>query len=286
MNDHRISVSPPSAPESAATSTAPAPVPSPAKDATPAARTAPTTHTAVPDLPPPARSAARAALLAWTPDAVVFDCDGTLMDTERNWQDARELTLADHGLRAAPGFAERAKGVHYTECGQLMAEEAGRPELADELTGALLDHFRALVATNAATMPGAAELVRRMAAFAPLAVASNCPADVVETCLSAAGLLSFFDHLVVPGSAVRPKPAPDVYLTAARLCGAAPERCLAVEDSACGIEAARSAGLRVLGVGPRPGNRVAADVDLWVDRLDDRDINGWAERRAARTHPH
>ncbi len=289
MNDHRISVSPPSAPESAATSTAaapvPAPAPSPAQGAA-AARTAPAEHAAATDLPAPARSAERPALLAWTPDAVVFDCDGTLMDTERNWQDARELTLRDHGLRAAPGFAERAKGVHYTECGQLMADEAGRPDLAEELTGALLDHFRALVAENAATMPGAAELVRRAAAFAPLAVASNCPADVVETCLSAAGLLSFFDHLVVPDDGVRPKPAPDVYLTAARLCGAAPERCLAVEDSACGVQAARRAGLRILGVGPWPGNRVVGDVDLWVDRLDDRDVTAWAERRAARTHPH
>lgn len=231
----------------------------------------------------PRRAAAeRTPLLSWTPDAIVFDCDGTLMDTERNWQDAREMTLREYGLRAAPGFAERAKGVHYTECGQLMADEAGRPDLTGRLTQALLDHFRALVAANPATMPGAPELVANAAKFAPLAVASNCPADVVETCLSTAGLLTYFDHVVVPDSSVRPKPAPDVYLTAVRLCGARPERALAVEDSVCGVQAALRAGLRVMGVGPWPGEQVAGSVDLWVRQLDDPDVFEWAGRRVAR----
>jgi HAD superfamily hydrolase (TIGR01509 family) len=208
------------------------------------------------------------------------------MDTERHWQDARELTLRDHGLRARPGFAERAKGVHYTQCGRLMADEAGRPDLGAALTDALLEHFRALVAADPVTMPGAAELVAHAAAFAPLAVASNCPADVVETCLSTAGLLAYFDHIVVPDSAVRPKPAPDVYLTAVRLCGAKPAHSLAVEDSACGVQAAVRAGLRVLGVGPRPEPVVAATTDLWVDRLDDPDVTAWATHRESRALAH
>jgi HAD superfamily hydrolase (TIGR01509 family) len=234
----------------------------------------------------PRASVRRTPLLSWTPDAIVFDCDGTLMDTERHWQDARELTLRDHGLRARPGFAERAKGVHYTQCGRLMADEAGRPDLGAALTDALLEHFRTLVAADPVTMPGAAELVAHAAAFAPLAVASNCPADVVETCLSTAGLLAYFDHIVVPDSAVRPKPAPDVYLTAVRLCGAKPAHSLAVEDSACGVQAAVRAGLRVLGVGPRPEPVVAATTDLWVDRLDDPDVTAWATHRESRALAH
>ncbi len=239
---------------------------------------------AAPSSPEPSapRTASSAApLRSWTPAAIVFDCDGTLMDTERHWQDARERTLRDHGLRAAPEFAERAKGLHYRECGQLMADEAGRPELGAALTDALLAHFRTLVAARPQTMPGAPELVANAAKFAPLAVASNCPADVVETCLSTAGLLSYFDHIVVPDSAVRPKPAPDVYLTAARLCGAEPADSLAVEDSACGVHAAVRAGLRVLGVGPWPGEDLASTVDLWVDRLDDPEVFAWAGRRVA-----
>jgi HAD superfamily hydrolase (TIGR01509 family) len=208
------------------------------------------------------------------------------MDTERHWQDARERALREYGLTARPGFAERAKGLHYTECGGLMAAESGRPELSPQLTAALLAHFRALVSAQPRTMPGAPELVARAAASAPIAVASNCPLEVVEACLSTAGLLDYFEHIVVPDGAVRPKPAPDVYLTAARLCGAEPADCLAVEDSGCGIRAAVSAGLRVLGVGPWPGDDLAESVDLWVERLDDPEVAAWGCHADARQLAH
>ncbi|SDO55996.1 haloacid dehalogenase superfamily, subfamily IA, variant 3 with third motif having DD or ED [Actinacidiphila guanduensis] len=240
----------------------------------------------IPERKPTVNQPSLSPLLSWTPEAVVFDCDGTLMDTERHWQEARQTALREFGLRAAPGFAERAKGLHYTECGQMMADENDCPDLAGELTTALLDHFRVLVAANPRTMPGAPELVANAAKFAPLAVASNCPADVVETCLSNAGLLPYFDHIVVPDSAVRPKPAPDVYLTAARLCGAAPEASLAVEDSRTGIRAAVRAGLRVMGVGPWPGEEAAVGVDLWVARLDDPYVFEWTGRRVAQAVAH
>lgn len=159
-------------------------------------------------------------VLSWTPSAIVFDCDGTLMDTEKHWQDAREHALGGYGLIAAPGFADRAKGLHYTECGRLMAVESGHPDLTEELTGSLLRIFLELVAENPMTMPGARELVASAATFAPLAVASNCPREVVESCLDTAHLRDYFDHIVVPDAGTRPKPQPDVYLTAARRCGA------------------------------------------------------------------
>ncbi|MCK7621679.1 HAD family phosphatase [Streptomyces sp. RS10V-4] len=218
-------------------------------------------------------------ILSWTPDAVVFDCDGTLMDTERHWVDARDAVLREYGCTPAPGFAEQARGLHYTACGRLMADAAGRPELADELTDALLDRFRRLVAADPATMPGAPELVRSAARFAPLAVASNCPLEVVESCLDMAGLRQFFGHIVVPDDTTRPKPHPDVYLTAARLCGVTPDRALAVEDSQCGIQAAAAAGLRVIGVGPRPSGREAAPADWWVRSLAEPAVQGWAGAR-------
>ncbi|MBD0734913.1 HAD family hydrolase [Streptomyces sp. CBMA29] len=224
-------------------------------------------------------------ILSWTPAAIVFDCDGTLMDTERHWQQARELAMDDFGVAPAAGFAERAKGLHFTECGQLMADESGRPELGVQLTARLLHHFRALVAREPQTMRGARELVETAAKFAPLAVASNCPLDVVETCLGHAGLRDHFDHIVVADMDNRPKPHPDVYLTAARLCGAAPGDTLAVEDSACGVEAAVRGGLRVVGVGPWPGEDVAARVDLWVATLDEPGIFEWATRRVAQRLP-
>ncbi|WP_053709212.1 HAD family hydrolase [Streptomyces sp. NRRL B-3648] len=222
-------------------------------------------------------------LFDWSPQAVVFDCDGTLMDSERHWQEARNQAFREYGLQAPPGFPEQAAGLHYEDCGRLMARSVHKPELAEALTGALLDHFVALVAEDPVTMPGAVQLVRLLAARLPLAVASNCPRVVVEGSLQRAGLRPYFRHIVVPdsGDGVRPKPHPDVYALAARLCGVRPCSALAVEDSLTGVEAARRAGLRVLGVGPRPQRDGATLADLWLPGLHSPELLDWARSCAA-----
>ncbi len=234
-------------------------------------------------------------LSRWSPKAVVFDCDGTLMDTERHWEEARNRAFNSFGLTPPRGFAQRAKGVHYADCGRLMAEEAQKPELTAGLTRALLEHFLALVADEPLTMPGAAEFVRMLSGRLPLTVASNCPVEVVEECLVRAGLRRHFQYLVVPSVTedhtagadptseqrpvgLRPKPWPDVYATAAQLCGVRPEDALAVEDSLTGIESARSAGLRVVGVGPRPQEEEAGRADLWVTSLHAPELRDWTRQ--------
>ncbi|MFF9164323.1 HAD family hydrolase [Streptomyces longwoodensis] len=218
-------------------------------------------------------------VLNWSPDAVVFDCDGTLVDSERHWQEARSRAFQDYGLQPPPGFAEQALGRHYEDCGRLMAQTVQKPELAEDLTAALLDHFLELVTDEPVTMPGAVRLVRQLSGRLPLAVASNCPRVVVEGSLERAGLLGHFQHLVVPdpGDGVRPKPHPDVYAVAARLCGVPPHRALAVEDTLTGVEAARRAGLRVLGVGPRPPGDGATGADDWVQALDAPELLAWVQ---------
>ncbi|MEU1127003.1 HAD family phosphatase [Streptomyces sp. NPDC005899] len=218
-------------------------------------------------------------ILSWSPSAIVFDCDGTLMDTERHWQEARNVTFRVFGLKPPAGFADRSKGVHYTECGALMAQETGKPDLADDLADTLLSSFTALVDQDPVTMPGAAALVRLAARSRPLAVASNCPRTTVESCLDRAGLLGCFDHVVVAGEDIRPKPEPDVYSAAARLCGVPPEEALAVEDSLTGMESARRAGLRVIGIGERPPGPEAEQADLWVASLADSELQTWAHSR-------
>ncbi|MEV7792018.1 HAD family phosphatase [Streptomyces sp. NPDC087512] len=233
----------------------------------------------------------------WSPEAIVFDCDGTLMDTERHWQDARNRAFREFGLLPPPGFAERAKGVHYVDCGRLMAQETNKPELATELTAALLGHFLSLVAEDPLTMPGAAEFVRLCSRRVPLAVASNCPLEVVDESLGRAGLRRYFRHVVVPtvlpgepdaakaatpgeqDPVVRPKPWPDVYSTAARLCGVPAAAALAVEDSLTGVESAWRAGLRVVGVGPLPNGGESGRADAWVTGLDAEEVLAWARER-------
>lgn len=219
------------------------------------------------------------SILSWTPAAVVFDCDGTLMDTERHWEDARDMVLHSYGCAPSDGFAEKARGLHYTECGRLMADVAGRPELTGDMTESLLKHFRELVAADPTTMPGAPELVYSTVQFAPLAVASNCPLEVVESCLGMAGLRDCFSHIVVPDGTTRPKPHPDVYLTAAQLCGVDPADTLAVEDSHCGIQApqARACGYSESVPAPATGRRrwPTGGSTRWQSRM----VQGWADAR-------
>ncbi|MFD8431061.1 MULTISPECIES: HAD family hydrolase [Streptomyces] len=234
-------------------------------------------------------------LADWSPEAIVFDCDGTLMDTERHWQDARTRAFREFGLPTPPGFAERAKGVHYLDCGRLMAQETNKPDLAADLSAALLRHFLSLVTEDPLTMPGASEFVRLCSRRLPLAVASNCPLEVVDESLLRAGLRRYFRHVVVPTvqpehsrgpspaaegedgaeQAVRPKPWPDVYSRAARLCGVPPRAALAVEDSLTGVESAARAGLRVLGVGPLPHGGDRGRADVWIPALDCEEALAW-----------
>jgi beta-phosphoglucomutase-like phosphatase (HAD superfamily) len=221
----------------------------------------------------------------WSPRAVVFDCDGTLMDSEKHWVDARRQVLDEYGAVPDENFWERSQGVHYTECGRLMAEVAGRRELASRMTDQLLGAFRALASGEPVTCPGAPALVEAAAGRRPLAVASNCPGDVVEACLDSAGLLGHFRQVVVPVGSMRPKPHPDVYTRAADLLGVDPAGCLAIEDSLCGIRSAVEAGMPVIGVGARPPGEDAALADAWVESLEDEELNAWIARWGDRDRP-
>ncbi|MEV5987838.1 HAD family phosphatase [Streptomyces sp. NPDC052051] len=215
----------------------------------------------------------------WTPQAVVFDCDGTLVDTERHWEQARDIVLSGYGVVPDAEFAESSKGLHYTECGALMARLADRPDAVEDMTEQLLASFRELVAQRPVPVAGAQDLVRNLARIAPLAVASNCPVDVVEFCLESVGLRPHFRHIVVPGTDVLPKPRPDAYAEAARRLGADGGDTLAVEDSVNGLKAAVGAGLRVIGVGRQPSKEGLALADLWVDTLADPELVAWAKSR-------
>ncbi|GAA2256703.1 HAD family phosphatase [Streptomyces amakusaensis] len=221
----------------------------------------------------------------WSPRAVVFDCDGTLMDSERHWVDARRQVLGEYGAVPDGEFWELSKGVHYTECGDLMAKVAGRKELAGRMTDQLLDAFRTLASGDPVVCPGASTVVEAAAGRLPLAVASNCPGDVVEACLGSAGLLGHFREVVVPVGRMRPKPHPDVYTHAADLLGVDPARCLAVEDSLCGIRSAVDAGMPVIGVGADPSPESAALADAWVESLEDEELAAWIARWGDQDHP-
>jgi len=185
-----------------------------------------------------------------SPQAVIFDNDGLLLDTEDAWTRAEETLFArrsreftlDH-KRSLIGSARAAAAKKL----EAMLDQTGEGEaLMDELHELVMEEALAGVAPR----PGALDLLERLrGAGVPSAVASNSQRAFVERTLAGAGLLDGRFQAVVSAEDVEhPKPAPDIYLEACRRLGAKPGRCVALEDSPTGVAAAVAAGMYVIGV--------------------------------------
>ncbi|MFJ3234684.1 HAD family hydrolase [Streptomyces sp. NPDC086787] len=207
-------------------------------------------------------------------EAVVFDCDGLLVDTERCWTVAETAIFAAHGHPFGPEQKALVIGRTVEAAGEAMAHYLGRPGAGAELAVELLERVREELARGAAALPGATELVRACQAAVPIAVASNSPRELLDAALWSAGLSDCFTHSFAADEVRSPKPAPELYLTACETLGAAPARSIAFEDSATGIASARAAGLYVAVVPSMPG----ADLDHdWLGTsLAEPELQRWA----------
>jgi HAD superfamily hydrolase (TIGR01509 family) len=197
---------------------------------------------------------------AFRPDAVVFDCDGLLLETESRWTIAETALFERHGGRFTLEFKERMLGTSHEVSSRILADALGLPpEDAPSLGAELAQGFAdALAAHGAEPMPGVVELVQALAPVVPLAVASNNGERVVRIALEMAGLAPHFRAVVCAGGELAGKPAPDVYLAAIAALGADPARTVALEDSVTGATAARAAGCFTIGVPSFPGTELAA----------------------------
>jgi HAD superfamily hydrolase (TIGR01509 family) len=200
--------------------------------------------------------------------AVIFDLDGVLVDTEIWWDDVRREFAAAHGRPWTE--ADRA-AVMGANSRQWSATMAARLDLDLDPAAIEREIVDAMVARwgsePSPLIPGADAVVRRLAARFPLAVASSAHREVIDAALAATGLLASFGVIVSSDEVSHGKPAPDVYLEAARRLGLAPDRCLVIEDSLNGVLAGRAAGMTVVlvpnhSVPPAPGAREAASVVL------------------------
>jgi HAD superfamily hydrolase (TIGR01509 family) len=207
-------------------------------------------------------------------DAVVFDCDGLLVDTETCWTRAETAIFAEHGHTFGPEQKKLVIGRTLEAAGDAMAVHFDRPGEGPSLARHLYDLVAQELAGGADALPGAAELVRRLHGRVPIAVASNSPRPFVDAALASAGLADLFEHVVAAGDVAHPKPAPDLYLAACVVLNADPVRTVAFEDSATGVAAARAAGTFVIGVPSLAG--VALDVDAAFDALTDPALAAWA----------
>ena len=197
-------------------------------------------------------------------DAVVFDLDGVLVDSEHVWDEIREELACERGGRWH-GWAQRdMMGMSSPEWSRYMHEVIGLPESPEEINAEVVRRLAGRYRAELPLIDGAAAAVQRLAARWPLAVASSSNRPIIDLVLALAGLARFFRATVSSEEVARGKPAPDVYLEAARQLGAEPARCAAVEDSHNGILAARAAGMRVLAIpNPRytPGDEALAAAD-------------------------
>ncbi|MFF9393453.1 HAD family hydrolase [Streptomyces griseoluteus] len=212
--------------------------------------------------------------LPLAPQAVVFDCDGLLVDTEVCWTRAETEIFAAHGHGFGPEQKALVIGRTLASAGEAMADYFGRPGAGPELAAELLELVRRELAGGAEALPGAVELVKACAGALPVAVASNSPRELLDTALASAGLTDFFPVSFAADEVVHAKPAPDLYLKACEALGAAPGASVAFEDSATGIASARAAGLFVAVVPSLPGNRL--DHDWLGGSLADPEPVRWA----------
>lgn len=216
---------------------------------------------------------------------VIFDFDGVIADSEPLHLRAFQQTLAPRRITLEPAeYYERYLGFDDAGVFRALADDGGwaltEAALA-ELIAMKGEYFEALVHQGAALFPGAADAVRRIADEVPIAIASGALRSEIEMLLSATDLRQYFADIVASGDTPRSKPAPDPYAKAVDLlrgstiaAGLDPNGCfVAIEDSNWGIESARAAGLRCIGIAHTYPADMLHGADTVLPSIDCLDID-------------
>ena len=205
-------------------------------------------------------------------EAVVFDLDGVLVDSEHVWDEVREELARERGGR----WHERAQadmmGMSSTEWSRYMHDVVGLSASPDEINDEVVRRMQARYTDVLPLFDGAVAAVERLAGSFRLALASSSNRPLIDAVLAEAGLERFFEATVSSEEVARGKPTPDVFLEAARRLGVAAERCAVIEDSGNGLRAAHAAGMRVIAIPSRrypPPAEALALANARLDSLDD-----------------
>jgi HAD superfamily hydrolase (TIGR01509 family) len=204
-------------------------------------------------------------------DAVIFDLDGVLIDSEGVWEDVRRALVLAHGHPYPPGATRAVMGMSAPEWSHYIRANLGVDLTESAINAAIVAGVGAAYRRDLSLIPGAVECVRRLAHRWPLAVASSSNRSLIELALNSAGLRDAFRVVVSAEEVPRGKPAPDVYLRAADLLGVAPTRCAAIEDSENGLRSAHAAKMRVIAIPNRdfpPAPDALALADTVVTSLE------------------
>jgi HAD superfamily hydrolase (TIGR01509 family) len=205
-------------------------------------------------------------------EAVVFDLDGVLIETEQVWDDVRERYVTERGGRWSPRATADMMGMSSPEWSRYIAEDLGVALDPAEVGREVLARMAARLAESLPVVDGAVEVVRQVAGRWPLGLASSSNRPLIDLVLDRLGLAGSFRVTVSSEEVARGKPAPDVYLAAADRLGVAPASCAAVEDSGNGLRSATAAGMRVVAVPNRrfpPAPELLAAADAIVADLSE-----------------
>jgi HAD superfamily hydrolase (TIGR01509 family) len=184
-------------------------------------------------------------------EAVIFDLDGLLLDSEVYWERARRAYSAQLGCDWTAEDELGVKGNNSPEWAARIKDRCGLREAIPEIVEGVTLRMKSLYAEHVPTLPGAVETVRELAGTYPLGLASSSPPALIEDALTVAGLRACFSAVVSADEVARGKPAPDVFLLTAARLGYPPESIAVFEDSSAGITAAHAAGMWAIAV-PNP----------------------------------
>ncbi|MCL1838210.1 MAG: HAD family phosphatase [Propionibacteriaceae bacterium] len=209
------------------------------------------------------------------PAAVLFDCDGLLMETESHWDTALFQVFESNGVELTEEFRKAQLGVNVDEVAKKAAKIFPEHRPWEQYRDDIVENVTTLIKQYAQPMPGAVELVEIVASNQiPMAVVSNSPRPMVVDTLIRGKLDHYFPILITAEDVTNRKPAPDIYLKACAALNVAPVQAVAFEDSLTGVTAAKRAGLYVIAV-PTFDDK-ALDADLVVPSLADQEIVAWA----------
>jgi HAD superfamily hydrolase (TIGR01509 family) len=213
-------------------------------------------------------------------EAVVFDLDGVLVDSESVWNEARRALTEASGGSWREDAQQAMMGMSSLEWSRYMHDTLGVPMPPHEISEKVVAKLENAYRKRLPLIPGAREAVLRLAERWPLGLASSANPPIIDLVLREAGLADSFEVTLSSEEVPNGKPAPDVYLEAARRLGADPSSCAAVEDSSNGLRSAHAAAMKVVAIPnatfpPAPEALALADVVLdSIEKLDTELIGG------------
>jgi HAD superfamily hydrolase (TIGR01509 family) len=209
-------------------------------------------------------------------EAVVFDLDGVIVDSEHVWDEVREALALERGGRWHEHAQADMMGMSAPEWSLYMHDVIGLSESPTEIDELVVDRLLERYSEELPLIDGAVDAVLRLGQSFRLALASSSNRPVIDSVLENAGLTASFEVTVSSEEVARGKPAPDVFLDAAHRLGVPPQRCAAIEDSQKGIRAAHAASMRVIAIPNRrypPPEDVLTLADIVLESVRDLDID-------------